>query len=242
MIQSLTKQEFNRKLKEHRGSLIQIAIAVVVLLFGFALLVYNVSTYFNLSTGIIETILTQWMLLFLYGFGTLIVGYLLRTNQQLTWSVFKTIIDQFLAKSLLLSLELGVLAFILNLITLMFSTFVWILFIPLMLYSSGAFLLILDYPTTSNQKLIVLGFKKGRELLSLMRTLNVGNVLMYSFFLLSMISFASSLLELSWEVRQTISSVNVALFLIWAPLCALHMMFETGYVYSYSTTLTRNES
>ena len=82
MIQSLTKQEFNRKLKEHRGSLIQIAIAVVVLLFGFALLVYNVLTYFNLSTGIIETILTQWMLLFLYGFGTLIVGYLLRTNQQ----------------------------------------------------------------------------------------------------------------------------------------------------------------
>ena len=242
MIQSLTKQEFNRKLKEHRGSLIQIAIAVVVLLFGFALLVYNVLTYFNLSTGIIEAILTQWMILFLYGFGTLIVGYLLRTNQQLTWSVFKTIIDQFLAKSLLLSLELGVLAFILNLITLMFSTFVWILFIPLMLYSSGAFLLILDYPTTSNQKLIVLGFKKGRELLSLMRTLNVGNVLMYSFFLLSMISFASSLLELSWEVRQTISSVNVALFLIWAPLCALHMMFETGYVYSYSTTLTRNES
>jgi len=242
MIQSLTKQEFNRKLKEHRGSLIQIAIAVVVLLFGFALLVYNVLTYFNLSTGIIEAILTQWMILFLYGFGTLIVGYLLRTNQKLTWSVFKTIIDQFLAKSLLLSLELGVLAFILNLITLMFSTFVWILFIPLMLYSSGAFLLILDYPTTSNQKLIVLGFKKGRELLSLMRTLNVGNVLMYSFFLLSMISFASSLLELSWEVRQTISSVNVALFLIWAPLCALHMMFETGYVYSYSTTLTRNES
>lgn len=239
MIQSLTKQTFHSLLKAYLGSLIMITTISVIVLFSF---VFLVMTYFNFPTGIIGTILTQWMILFLYGFGTLMVGYLLRTNQQLTWSVFKTIIDQFLAKSLLLSLELGLLAFLLLLGAIMIPPLIWVLFVVLMLYSNGAFLLILDHPTTPNHQLITMGFNKSKELMSLMRTLNVGNVLMYSFFLLSMISFASSLLELSWEVRQTISSVNVALFLIWAPLCALHMMFETGYVYSYSTTLTRNES
>ncbi|MCD8519701.1 MAG: hypothetical protein LRY24_02305, partial [Erysipelotrichaceae bacterium] len=192
----------------------------VIVLFSFVFLVISVLTYFNFPIDIIGTILTQWMILFLYGFGTLMVAYLLRTNQKLTWSVFKSIINQFLVKSFRLSIELGLLAFLLLLGAIMIPVLIWVLFGVLMLYSNGAFLLILDYPTTPNHQLITMGFKKGRELLSYMRTLNVGNLLIYSIFPVSMVSSLSNLFRLSLEVRQTISSVNGAFFSLWIPLIA----------------------
>jgi len=242
MIQSLTKQTFHSLLKAYLGSLIIITTISVIVLVAFVFLVNSVLTYFNFPTVIIGTILTQWMILFLYGFGTLMVAYLLRTNQKLTWSVFKTIINQFLVKSFRLSIELGLLAFLLLLGAIMIPILIWVLFAVLLLYSNGAFLLILDYPTTPNHQLITMGFKKSKELMSFMRLLNVGNLLLYSFFLVSMVISLSNIFRLSLEVRQTISSVNVAFFLCWAPLFALHMMFESGFVYEYSKTLPTIES
>lgn len=242
MIQSLTKQTFHSLLKAYLGSLIIITTISVIVLVAFVFLVNSVLTYFNFPTVIIGTILTQWMILFLYGFGTLMVAYLLRTNQKLTWSVFKSIINQFLVKSFRLSIELGLLAFLLLLGAIMIPILIWVLFAVLLLYSNGAFLLILDYPTTPNHQLITMGFKKSKELMSFMRLLNVGNLLLYSFFLVSMVISLSNIFRLSLEVRQTISSVNVAFFLCWAPLFALHMMFESGFVYEYSKTLPTIES
>lgn len=239
MIQSLTKQTFHSLLKAYLGSLIMITTISVIVLVSF---VFLVMTYFNFPTGIIGAILTQWMILFLYGFGTLMVAYLLRTNQKLTWSVFKSIINQFLVKSFRLSIELGLLAFLLLLGGIMIPILIWVLFAVLLLYSNGAFLLILDHPTTPNHQLITMGFKKSKELLSYMHTLNVGNLLIYSILPVSMVSSLSNLFRLSLEVRQTISSVNVAFFLCWIPLIALHMMFKSGFVYEYSKTLPTIES